>query len=156
MAKPHTVDNVAPVSEVEGLPVHQAFLGTCTNGRLSDLHEAAAILKGKHVAPRRPPPRPARVAGASSRRPSPTGPSPPSWRPAPWWCPPGCGPCLGAHQGLLAPGERCICSSNRNFKGRMGSKDAEVFLGSPLTVAATALTGVLTDPREVIERSWRR
>ncbi len=149
VAKPHTVDNVAPISEVKGLPVQQAYLGTCTNGRLSDLHEAAAILKGRHVAPGVrllviPASRSvfqAAIADGTLAILVDAG---------AMVGPPGCGPCLGAHQGLLAPGERCISSSNRNFQGRMGSKDAEVFLGSPLTVAASALTGVLTDPREVL------
>lgn len=149
VAKPHTVDNVAPVSEVKGLPVNQALLGTCTNGRLSDLREAAGLMRGKKIAPS------VRMLVLPASR--------DIYREAmkdgtletlvdagAMVLPPGCGPCLGAHQGLLAPGERCISSSNRNFKGRMGSKDAEVFLGSPLTVAASALAGVLTDPREVL------
>ncbi len=149
VAKPHTVDNVAPVREVAGLPVHQAFLGTCTNGRLSDLRAAAAILRGKHVAagvrllviPASRGIFQAALADGTIATLVDAG---------AMVAPPGCGPCLGAHQGLLAPGERCISSSNRNFEGRMGSKEAEVFLGSPLTVAASALTGVLTDPREFI------
>jgi homoaconitase/3-isopropylmalate dehydratase large subunit len=144
------VDNVAGISSVKGLPVQQAYLGTCTNGRLSDLQEAAAILKGRHVAPGVrllviPASRgifQAALADGTIATLVDAG---------AMVGPPGCGPCLGAHQGLLAPGERCISSSNRNFQGRMGSKDAEVFLGSPLTVAASALTGVLTDPREVMK-----
>jgi 3-isopropylmalate/(R)-2-methylmalate dehydratase large subunit len=149
VARPHAVDNVAPVSEVAGLKIQQAFLGTCTNGRLSDLHLAASILKGKHIATGvRLLVIPAsrgilRVALAD-------GTIATLVDAGAMVAPPGCGPCLGAHQGLLAPGGRCIRSSNRNFQGRMGSKDADVFLGSPLTVAASALTGVLTDPREVI------
>jgi homoaconitate hydratase family protein len=149
VAKPHTVDNVAPVSEVVGLPIQQAYLGTCTNGRLSDLQAAAAILRGRHVAPG------VRLLVIPASRSIFQGAIADGTLAAlveagAMVGPPGCGPCLGAHQGLLAPGERCISSSNRNFQGRMGSKDAEVFLGSPLTVAASALTGVLTDPREVL------
>lgn len=149
VAKPHTVDNVAPISEVKGLPVNQALLGTCTNGRLSDLHEAAALLRGKKIHPA------VRMLILPASR--------DIYREAlrdgtletlvdagAMVLPPGCGPCLGAHQGLLAPGERCVSTSNRNFRGRMGSRDAEVFLGSPLTVAASALRGVLTDPRDVL------
>lgn len=147
VAKPHAVDNVAPVSSVAGLPVNQALLGTCTNGRLSDLQVAAAILKGKRVAPGVrllviPASRSVFQAAIAD------GTLATLVEAGALVAPPGCGPCLGAHQGLLAPGERCISSSNRNFQGRMGSKEAEVFLGSPLTVAASALTGVLTDPRE--------
>jgi homoaconitate hydratase family protein len=148
VARPHTVDNVAPVSEVAGLPIQQAFLGTCTNGRLSDLRAAAALLKGKRVAPGVRllviPASRSIFQGAIA-----DGTLATLVEAGAMVGPPGCGPCLGAHQGLLAPGERCVSSSNRNFKGRMGSKDAEVFLGSPLTVAASALTGVLTDPRDV-------
>jgi homoaconitase/3-isopropylmalate dehydratase large subunit len=149
VARPHTVDNVAPVSAVRGLPVNQALLGTCTNGRLSDLRAAASILRGRHVAAGvrllvLPASRSILMAAMAD------GTLAALVEAGALVAPPGCGPCLGAHQGLLAPGERCISSSNRNFKGRMGSKDAEVFLGSPLTVAASALTGVLTDPREVL------
>ena len=149
VAKPHTVDNVAPVSNVKGLPVNQALLGTCTNGRLSDLRAAASILKGKRVAAGvrmivLPASRSIFLEAAAD------GTLQALVEAGAMVAPPGCGPCLGAHQGLLAPGERCISSSNRNFKGRMGSKEAEVFLASPLTVAASALTGVLTDPREMI------
>jgi 3-isopropylmalate/(R)-2-methylmalate dehydratase large subunit len=149
VAKPHAVDNVAPISEVAGLPVQQAFLGTCTNGRLSDLRAAAALLKGKHVASGVRllviPASRSILQGALA-----DGTIETLVAAGAMVAPPGCGPCLGAHMGLLAPGERCISSSNRNFQGRMGSKDAEVFLGSPLTVAASALTGVLTDPRELV------
>jgi len=149
VARPHTVDNVAPVSAVAGLPVHQAFLGTCTNGRLSDLRAAASILAGKKVAPGVrllviPASRSIFLAASAD------GTLATLVEAGAMVAPPGCGPCLGAHQGLLAPGERCVSSSNRNFQGRMGSKDAEVFLASPLTVAASALRGVLTDPREVV------
>ena len=149
VAKPHAVDNVAPVREVAGLPVQQAFLGTCTNGRLSDLQAAASILKGRRIA------HGVRLLVIPASRSIFQGAMADGTLAAlveagAMVGPPGCGPCLGAHQGLLAPGERCISSSNRNFQGRMGSRDAEVFLGSPLTVAASAMTGVLTDPREVI------
>ena len=148
VARPHTVDNVAPAAEVRGVKVNQALLGTCTNGRLQDLAAAAAILKGKRIHPRVrmlvvPASRKVLMdaldagyvrdlveAGAMVLN-------------------PGCGPCLGAHEGILAPGERVISSSNRNFKGRMGSTQAEIFLGSPQTVAASALAGEIIDPREV-------
>lgn len=148
VAKPHTVDNVAPIGEVKGTKIHQALLGTCTNGRLSDLRAAASILKGKKLAKGvrmlvLPASRSIYQAAMAD------GTLAALVEAGAMVGPPGCGPCLGAHQGLLAPGERCVSSSNRNFKGRMGSKDAEVYLASPLTVAASALRGVLTDPREV-------
>ena len=147
VAKPHTVDNVSPVEAVAGTPVQQALLGTCTNGRMEDLRLAAKILAGRKVAAGvrllvLPASQEILVdalreglidtfvkAGAILLN-------------------PGCGPCLGAHQGVMAPGEVCISTANRNFKGRMGSRDAEIYLGSPATVAASAITGVITDPRE--------
>lgn len=147
-ACPHTVDNVKPVREIAGLPIQQAYLGTCTNGRLSDLQAAAALLKGKHVAkgvrllviPASRSIFQAALADGTIATLADAG---------AMVGPPGCGPCLGAHMGLLAPGERCVSTSNRNFQGRMGSKESEIYLVSPLTLAASALTGALTDPRNV-------
>lgn len=148
VAKPHTVDNYAPISEVKGTRVHQCLLGTCTNGRLDDLQAAAVMLKGKKISAKTRLlvfPASMRIfreaiadgtidtliaAGAVILN-------------------PGCGPCLGAHEGILAPEETCISTANRNFKGRMGNKDSYVYLASPEMVAASALTGEITDPREV-------
>lgn len=146
VAKPHTVDNVAPITEVAGTRIHQALLGTCTNGRLSDLQAAASLMKGRKLAKGvrmivLPASRSIYQAAMAD------GTLAVLVEAGAMVAPPGCGPCLGAHQGLLAPGEVCVSSSNRNFKGRMGSKDAGVYLASPLTVAASALTGVLADPR---------
>lgn len=148
VARPHQVDNVVPVSEVAGLKVDQALLGSCTNGRLEDLEVAARLLKGKRVHPD------VRLLVI-----------PASWEvyleamrkgvlealisAGAVVVNPGCGPCLGAHQGLLAPGERCISSTNRNFQGRMGSPEAEVYLASPAVVAASALAGEIADPRSI-------
>jgi len=148
VACPHTVDNVRPVSELAGTPVHQVLLGTCTNGRLADLRAAARILKGRKLAQGvRMIVLPAsRTIAQEAMR---DGTLPDLVEAGAMAAPPGCGPCLGAHMGLLAPGERCVSTSNRNFKGRMGSTDAEVYLGSPLTAAAAALTGKITDPREL-------
>ena len=148
VACPHSVDNVKPVSEVKGTQVHQVLLGSCTNGRLEDLMAAAEILKGRTVDPYTrmyvyPASREvyldAMEAGALKTL----------VEAGAVICNPSCGPCFGAHTGLLAPGERCISSTNRNFKGRMGSADAEVYLASPATVAASAIKGEITDPREV-------
>ncbi len=148
VARPHRVDNVVPVTEAAGIRIDQALVGTCTNGRLEDLAAAAEILRGRHIAPGvrmlvLPASREVLLAaleagivrdlvaaGATLLN-------------------PGCGPCLGAHQGCMAPGEVTISTANRNFRGRMGSKDAFTYLASPATVAASALTGVITDPREV-------
>jgi homoaconitate hydratase family protein len=149
IACPHTVDNVKNVKDLNGLKIQQCLIGTCTNGRLSDLKIAADILQGKKINPNvRLLILPASKSilengikdGTISTLIDAGG----------TLLPPGCGPCLGAHQGALAPGERCISTSNRNFKGRMGCKEAEIYLASPATVAATALNGVVTDPREVI------
>ncbi len=149
VACPHSVDNVKLVSELDALDFQQGLIGTCTNGRLSDIRIAAEILNNKTVHPSfrlliLPASRKIYqdavdagymetllAAGAVI-------------------LPPGCGPCLGAHQGVLAPGERCLSTANRNFKGRMGCKEAEIYLASPATVAASAISGMLTDPREEV------
>ena len=145
VARPHTVDNVVAAKEMAGTLINQALIGTCTNGRLEDLEAAAEILRGKHIAPNvrllvLPASREVLLAaiergivsalvaaGATLLN-------------------PGCGPCLGAHEGCMAPGEVTISTANRNFKGRMGSKEAFIYLASPATVAASALTGAITDP----------
>jgi 3-isopropylmalate/(R)-2-methylmalate dehydratase large subunit len=151
VAVPHSVDNIKPVTEVEGTEVNQAFIGSCTNGRLEDLQSAAQILKGKKIN------RNVRLivipasqeiylnalnegliktfmeAGATIGNPN-------------------CGPCLGGHMGIMADGEACISTSNRNFIGRMGSTKSFVYLASPATVAASALTGTITDPRKDMEK----
>ena len=147
VAVPHSVDNVKPVSEVEGTELNQGFIGSCTNGRIEDLREAAKILKGKQIA------KTIRLivipasqeiylnavkeglvnifmeSGATVANPN-------------------CGPCLGGHMGIMTDGEACISTSNRNFIGRMGSTKSYVYLASPATVAASAITGKITDPRK--------
>jgi homoaconitate hydratase family protein len=148
VAFPHTVDNVKPISEAAGIPVNQCLVGTCTNGRLGDLEAAANIIKGKKVHPKTR----LLVLPASNtiyQEAIDKGLIKTFLEAGAVILPCGCGPCLGAHQGALAPGEKCISTANRNFKGRMGCKDAEIYLGSPATVAASALIGVISDPREV-------
>jgi 3-isopropylmalate/(R)-2-methylmalate dehydratase large subunit len=148
VAKPHSVDNVVPVEEAAGIPIDQAFIGSCTNGRLEDLESAERILRGRTV-----PPQVRLIVGPASRdiyiEASEMGLLASLARSGAVILNPGCGPCLGAHEGLLAPGERCISTTNRNFRGRMGSPQAEVYLASPATVAASALMGVIADPREM-------
>ena len=148
IACPHKVDNVKPISEVAGTKIDQSFIGSCTNGRLEDLKIATSILKGKKIHPD------VRLlivpasqsvylealdagiirdlveAGAMFSNPS-------------------CGACFGGHIGLLAPGEVGLTTSNRNFRGRQGSPESEVYLSSPTVAAASAMTGVITDPREL-------
>jgi 3-isopropylmalate/(R)-2-methylmalate dehydratase large subunit len=146
IALPHKVDNVKRVADAAGIEIQQALLGTCTNGRLSDLRAAAAVLDGKKVDPRvrllvLPASREILEAALAD------GTLAKLVKAGGVVLPAGCGPCLGAHQGILAPGERCVSTSNRNFKGRMGCKDSEIYLASPATVAASALKGVVTDPR---------
>jgi len=150
VACPHSVDHVRPVSELRDVHVQQAVLGSCTNGRLEDLEIAARVLSGNQVH------RDTRLlvipasqhiylealsrgylqtmiaAGAMVN-------------------PPGCGPCVGVHQGILASGEACISSTNRNFIGRMGSRDSYVYLASPAVVAASAIAGRIVHPAEVME-----
>jgi 3-isopropylmalate/(R)-2-methylmalate dehydratase large subunit len=148
VACPGSVANVKPVSEVEGTPIDQAFLGSCTNGRYEDLLEGAKIIKGRKVhqdvrfivipASREIQKRAQRdglldafvdagaIIGVT-----------------------GCGPCLGVHMGVLGDGEVCVSTSNRNFIGRMGSVKSSVYLASPQTVAASAIEGKIADPRRV-------
>ncbi len=148
VARPHRVDNVVPVSEVAGLQIDQALIGTCTNGRLEDLEAAARILHGKEIAPWvrllvLPASREILLAAMES------GIIADLVKAGATLLNPGCGPCLGAHEGCMAPGERTLSTANRNFKGRMGSREADIYLASPATVAASALAGQITDPREV-------
>jgi 3-isopropylmalate/(R)-2-methylmalate dehydratase large subunit len=148
VARPHSVDNVVGVDEVEGIPIDQAFIGSCTNGRMEDLRAAENILGGRTASDK------VRLIVAPASREiyieaSDTGVLASLARAGAVILNPGCGPCLGAHEGLLAPGERCIATTNRNFRGRMGSPEAEVYLASPGTVAASALKGEIADPREV-------
>ncbi len=149
IACPPDVNNVVPVEEVENVKIDQVFLGTCTNGRLDDLAIAASIMHGKTIHPQIrmvvvPASREVYLeamrlgyletfvrAGASVGT-------------------PGCGPCIGRHYGVLAPGERALTTMNRNFTGRMGDPSAEIYLASPATAAVTALTGHITDPRNFL------
>lgn len=145
VAKPHSVDNVCDVDEVAGINVDQVFIGSCTNGRLEDLEAAAGILKGSRVAVRTvviPASRSVLLEAIEKGFISTIIESGAAV------APPGCGPCLGAHLGVLAEGEVCVSTSNRNFKGRMG-KGGQIYLASPETAAASALEGEIADPREI-------
>jgi 3-isopropylmalate/(R)-2-methylmalate dehydratase large subunit len=148
IACPHSMDNVAPLSQVAGTPIQQAFLGTCTNGRLEDIAAAVEVIRGKRVAPG------ARflVIPASSEVLSEAlrlGYIQTLLEAGAVLGVPGCGPCMGNHMGIPAPKEVTISSANRNFKGRMGTADAETYLASPAVVAASAVMGVIADPREL-------
>ena len=148
VAYPHSVDNVRSVEDANGIHIAQAFIGTCTNGRLEDLEMAAQVLKGKRVhADVRLIVAPASfdvyLAALKS------GAIETLARAGAIICNPGCACCLGGHQGVLAPGEVAISSSNRNFKGRMGSTESFVYLASPKTVAASAIYAEITDPRNI-------
>lgn len=145
VACPASVDNVKPISEIGDVPIDQAFIGSCTNGRLEDLREAAKILKGKHVKDNVR----ALIIPASQEvylRAMQEGLLEIFTDAGAIVCGSACGPCLGGHIGLLAAGETCISTSNRNFIGRMGSTQANVYLASPATVAASAVTGKITSP----------
>ncbi len=148
VACPHLPDNVKPVTETSGLKIHQAVIGSCTNGRIEDMREAAAILKGRKVDPK------VRCIILPA--------TPSIWKACmaeglmeifmDAGCivgPPTCGPCLGGHMGILAGGERCIATTNRNFKGRMGSLQAEVFLSNPAVAAASAIAGEIINPAKI-------
>ncbi|MDD1725533.1 MAG: 3-isopropylmalate dehydratase large subunit, partial [Euryarchaeota archaeon] len=145
IACPHEVDKVTDVEDVVGTPIDQVFIGSCTNGRFEDLKEAASILRGETVSVR------TIIVPASKHvlltciR---TGVLETLIKAGATICSPGCGPCLGAHNGVLGYGETCLSTSNRNFKGRMGA-DGLIYLASPATAAATAIAGEIADPRQL-------
>ncbi|MBI3359747.1 MAG: 3-isopropylmalate dehydratase large subunit [Chloroflexi bacterium] len=146
---PHAVDATQPLSAVRGTRVHQAFIGTCTNGRLEDIAAAAEIVKGRKVAPGTRlliVPASSEVYAEAIRR----GYVESLVEAGAVFGVPGCGPCMGNHMGVPAPGEVCLSSANRNFKGRMGQPEAEIYLASPAVVAASAVAGVIADPREIV------
>lgn len=146
IACPHNVDNVKPISQVEGTSIDQVFLGSCTNGRLEDLRTAAEIVKGHPVSDKVrmlviPASREVYLQAMDEgllRTFAESG---------ALVCNPCCGPCLGGHIGLVGPGEVSLSTSNRNFQGRQGSPDAKVYLSSAAVAAASALKGSITDPR---------
>ena len=146
ISKPHAPENVVPLSDVLGKSIQMAFIGTCTNGRLTDLQQAALVLKGRHIAPGV-----RLVIGPASREvllaALADGTLATLIEAGAIIAPPGCGPCVGNHLGIPGDGDVVISSANRNFKGRMGNAKAEVYLASPATVAASALAGILSDPR---------
>lgn len=147
IACPHTVDNVKPVGEVVGKPVQQIVIGSCTNGRLDDLAAAAAIVRGKKVAKGTRMlvfPASTRIYQQAMER----GYLADFMKAGAVVMNSGCGPCLGVHQGALGDNEVALATTNRNFKGRMGNPKSEVYLCSPTVAAASALTGVITDPRK--------
>ncbi|MFC1486472.1 3-isopropylmalate dehydratase large subunit [Thermoproteota archaeon] len=149
VALPPVVDNVKPVSTVEGKPIDQAFLGTCTNGRLEDIGVATKILKSKKIARNvrlivTPASQDIYLAALNK------GYLQELTKAGAAVCNPTCGPCIGRHGGVLAEGEVCISSQNRNFTGRMGDPKAEIILASPATVAASALVGKIVDPRDYL------
>jgi 3-isopropylmalate/(R)-2-methylmalate dehydratase large subunit len=148
VACPHAVDNVKPVTVVAGTKIHQVVIGSCTNGRLDDLEIAAGILKGRKVAPH------TRMlvfpaSGRIYRQALGKGYLGVFVKAGAVVMNPGCGPCLGVHEGALGDGEVALSTTNRNFKGRMGNPNSEVYLCSPATAAASAITGVITDPRKL-------
>ena len=148
IACPHTVDNVKPLSEVVGTKVDQAFLGTCTNGRLEDLASAAEILRGRKLSPGTR----MIVIPASSevlREALDKGYVEVFLNAGALMESPGCGPCMGNHLGVPAPGEVTISTANRNFQGRMGTKESEIYLANPAVVAASAVAGKITHPNSL-------
>jgi 3-isopropylmalate/(R)-2-methylmalate dehydratase large subunit len=146
---PHTVDNTRTIDEAKGIKIDQVVIGTCTNGRLHDLMVAASILRGKHrhkdtrliVIPA------SREVYLDALR---AGYIETFVEAGAAVVNPGCGPCVGVHQGALADGEKCLSTQNRNFRGRMGNPKGEIYLGSPAMAAATAIKGELADPREFL------
>ncbi len=149
VARPHRVDNVVPISQVRGIRVQQAFIGTCTNGRLEDIAAACEVIHGKRVASGTRLiviPASSEVLQEATRR----GYIFSLLEAGAMIGVPGCGPCMGNHMGVPAMGEVTISSANRNFRGRMGTRDSEIYLASPAVVAASAVAGYIVDPRELL------
>ncbi|MFH1854302.1 MAG: 3-isopropylmalate dehydratase large subunit [Candidatus Omnitrophota bacterium] len=150
IAKPHTVDNVTPIRKIKGVRIDEAFIGTCTNGRIEDLKIAASILKDRRVH------RYVKLIIAPASRSIfeeavKKGFISTFIKAGSCVVSPGCGPCVGTHNGVLAKGENAISTANRNFKGRMGNPEAFIYLASPATVAASAIEGKITDPRKYLK-----
>jgi len=149
VARPHTVDNTAPAAGLGGVAVDQVLIGTCTNGRLADLRSAARILEGRRRSPGTRlvvTPASRSVAKAAAAE----GLFDVFWDAGAVVTNPGCGACVGIHEGILGDDEVCLSTANRNFHGRMGNPNASIYLASPATAAATAVAGVITDPRELL------
>jgi 3-isopropylmalate/(R)-2-methylmalate dehydratase large subunit len=148
VAKPHTVNNLTPAHTLSGVKINQVFIGTCTNGRIEDLATATSILKGKRIHPdvRLVVAPASRQVLASAME---LGYIRKLMAAGATLVPPGCAACLGLHQGVLGDKESCLSTANRNFKGRMGNPEAFIYLASPATAAASALTGEITDPRKL-------
>jgi methanogen homoaconitase large subunit len=148
VAIPHSVDHVVDLEEVAGQPIDVVFLGTCTNGRAEDMRAAAEVVAGKTLAIRL-------IVTPASRqelqRAIEEGSVQTLLEAGATLTTPGCGPCMGRHQGTLAENERCLSTGNRNFRGRMGSPDSHIFLASPSVAAATAVTGRICHPRELAD-----
>lgn len=154
IAKPHSVDNVVNIEQALGTKIDRAYLGTCTNGRLEDLAEAAKILKGRHVSPGinfvvAPASRSIYLQAAQK------GILEIFLQAGATILPTGCGPCVGTHAGVPADGETVISTANRNFKGRMGNPNSSIFLSSPLTLAASVVEGKIADPRKYLRNAGR-
>ena len=150
VAAPHSVDNVFELEDYAGTVIDEAYLGSCTGGRLEDIAVAAKILGGKHL------PKACRmIVNPASKKvleeAMALGYIKALMDAGTCITAPGCGACLGVHQGMLTAGEVCISSTNRNFPGRMGHVEAKIFLASPAAVAASALNGKITDPTAYLE-----
>ncbi len=149
VARPHAVDNTAPAASLKGTRVDQVLIGTCTNGRLEDLRAAASVLRSRRRASHTRliiTPASRAVARAAAAE----GLFDVFWDAGALITNPGCGACVGVHAGILADGESCVSTANRNFHGRMGNREAFIYLASPATAAATAVAGEITDPRELL------